>query len=171
MYSYTLSSNKNDTLGICSELTKAVCGEQSWKLADNQVCQFAQYIGQLHGHSRLTVELLFSSFVAGQLLSANANRQAGAGFRSADMHDAEVLDLSQEVERASTFEEAPNCKRYIRSAPSSDMKQFLLEMVKKRYIHCWRRCDRVMPHSCVSRPDCDSSQSSRSRCRWPKSNI
>ena len=72
----------------------------------------------------------------GQLLSGNANRQAGAGFRSANMQDEEVLGLFQEVERQSAFDETLNCKRYIRSAPSSDMEQFLLEMVEpvEKYI-------------------------------------
>jgi hypothetical protein len=66
----------------------------------------------------------------GQLLSGNANSQAGAGSRSANMHDAEVRQLFQEVESQSAFEETLNCKRYIRSAPSSDMEEFLLEMVE-----------------------------------------
>lgn len=64
-----------------------------------------------------------------QLLSTSANQQAGAGIHSTDIPVPEALELFQEVDQTPAFAETLNYKRFVRSAPSNDTEQFLLEMV------------------------------------------
>jgi hypothetical protein len=65
----------------------------------------------------------------GLLLSQRADQQAGAVFHATDVPAAEALTLFQEADQTPAFNETLCSKRFVRSAPSDNMEQFLLELV------------------------------------------
>ena len=65
----------------------------------------------------------------GQFLSQRGNEQTGAGFQSTDVPAEEAVQLFQEVDQPPAFRETLCSKRFVRSAPTDDMEQFLTELV------------------------------------------
>ena len=65
----------------------------------------------------------------GQFLSQRGNEQTGAGFQSTDVPAEEAVQLFQEVDQPPAFRETLCSKRFVRSAPTDNMEQFLTELV------------------------------------------
>ena len=66
----------------------------------------------------------------GQFLSQRGDQQAGAGFHATDVPAAEALTLFQEADQTPAFNDTLCSKRFVRSAATDNMEQFLMELVQ-----------------------------------------